>query len=72
VPISGIGLSDWFHREAFDGGRRSRRNTPRSPQNTSQESHRGPKPSARSWRASNTSTGFAKADRKMIVNFAAG
>ena len=34
VPISGIRLSDWFHRRAHDGavnGRRSRRKRPRSP-----------------------------------------
>jgi hypothetical protein len=34
VPISGIRLSDWFHREARSGavrGRRSRRSRPRSP-----------------------------------------
>jgi hypothetical protein len=34
VPISGIRLSDWFHREAHSGavrGRRSRRSRPRSP-----------------------------------------
>jgi hypothetical protein len=34
VPISGIRLSDWFHRMAHDGapnGRRSRRRRPRSP-----------------------------------------
>ena len=34
VPISGIRLSDWFHRRAHDGavnGRRSRRRSPRSP-----------------------------------------
>ena len=34
VPISGIRLSDWFHRMAHDGalnGRRSRRSRPRSP-----------------------------------------
>jgi hypothetical protein len=34
VPISGIRLSDWFHREAHSaavGGRRSRRSSPRSP-----------------------------------------
>ncbi len=34
VPVSGIRLSDWFHRMAHDGsvsGRRSRRRSPRSP-----------------------------------------
>ena len=34
VPISGIRLSDWFHRRAHDGAvnrRRSRRRSPRSP-----------------------------------------
>ena len=34
VPISGIRLSDWFHREPLSGavrGRRSRRSRPRSP-----------------------------------------
>jgi hypothetical protein len=34
VPVSGIRLSDWLHREAHDGavsGRRSRRRSPRSP-----------------------------------------
>jgi hypothetical protein len=34
MPISGIRLSDWLHREAHDGavnGRRSRRSRPRSP-----------------------------------------
>src|SRR5206468_8161279 len=36
MPISGIRLSDWLHREAHDGaarGRRSRRSRPRSPYN---------------------------------------
>jgi hypothetical protein len=34
VPISGIRLSDWFHREAHGGavrGKRSRRRRPRAP-----------------------------------------
>ena len=34
VPIAGIRLSDWFHREAHAGalrGRRSRRSNPNSP-----------------------------------------
>jgi hypothetical protein len=34
MPISGIRLSDWFHREAHAGalrGRRSRRSKPSSP-----------------------------------------
>src|SRR5262249_58190595 len=39
VPISGIRLSDWLHREAHNGtvrGRRSRRSRPRSEEHTSE------------------------------------
>src|SRR5246500_3362486 len=47
VPISGIQLSDQFHREAFDvaiRGRRSRRSRPHSPWTTSRENRRVPRP----------------------------
>src|SRR5262249_56886351 len=47
VPISGIRLSDWLHREAHHGtirGRRSRRSRPSSPWTTSQENRWVPRP----------------------------
>jgi len=47
VPISGIQLSDQFHREAFDvaiRGRRSRRSRPHSPWTTLRENRRVPRP----------------------------